>query len=121
MRRRGTAGSPNTVAAAVAETQGRHSLPARLLNVPSVLGAALRGDPSAVSRWRLLAMGLGALYVLSPLDFIPEAFLGPLGLADDSVVSVTLVVFLLGASDAYMTAREQRSGSVRSPTARAGM
>ncbi|MEO6729352.1 MAG: YkvA family protein [Candidatus Dojkabacteria bacterium] len=34
---------------------------------------------------------LSLIYILSPIDFIPELFLGPLGLIDD----LGLVVFLL--------------------------
>jgi len=38
--------------------------------------------------WLLI---LSLIYILSPIDFIPEAFLGPLGLIDD----LGLVVFLI--------------------------
>ena len=44
------------------------------------------------------------IYVVSPVDLIPEVFLGPLGLADDSLA-------LLIASRLYVTGRRlQRSG-----------
>jgi hypothetical protein len=35
------------------------------------------------SKGRTVAMVIAAIYILSPLDFIPEAFLGPFGLVDD--------------------------------------
>jgi|GEM_PF-6854835 len=37
---------------------------------------------------------LSALYIFSPIDFIPEALVGPFGLIDDAVVLVGLLVFL---------------------------
>lgn len=33
--------------------------------------------------WKLIFL---VIYVLSPIDFIPEVFLGPLGIADDILV-----------------------------------
>lgn len=38
--------------------------------------------------WLLI---LSLIYILSPIDFIPEVLLGPIGIVDD----LTLVVFLL--------------------------
>ncbi|MGI9526425.1 MAG: YkvA family protein [Weeksellaceae bacterium] len=38
-------------------------------------------------KWSRFLLGVGALiYVLSPLDFIPEVALGPLGLLDDIAI-----------------------------------
>lgn len=52
-------------------------------------------DPNR-ALWQRIVLALTPLfivYVISPLDIIPEIFLGPLGLADDSIIVVT--VFLL--------------------------
>lgn len=39
------------------------------------------------SKWRHIVLGFGALvYVISPLDFIPEVALGPIGLLDDIAI-----------------------------------
>ncbi len=35
---------------------------------------------------RLVYLALCVLYVLSPVDLVPEALLGPFGLADDAIV-----------------------------------
>lgn len=45
----------------------------------------------ASKRYRLIAIGLTLLYLFSPIDFIPELLLPPLGFIDDAVL---LGVFL---------------------------
>ena len=42
----------------------------------------------------LVAMGAAALYLISPIDLVPEAVLGPLGLVDDAGVVVAVVIFV---------------------------
>ena len=37
-----------------------------------------------------------AIYMVSPLDILPEAVLGPLGLADDGLVMINMVRMLGG-------------------------
>jgi len=39
-------------------------------------------------------MGGAALYLISPIDLIPEAVLGPLGLVDDAGVVAAVVLFV---------------------------
>jgi uncharacterized membrane protein YkvA (DUF1232 family) len=46
----------------------------------------------------LLIAGL-LLYVLSPIDFLPELFLGPLGLIDDAFALI--LAFGLGSKDIF--------------------
>jgi uncharacterized membrane protein YkvA (DUF1232 family) len=42
----------------------------------------------------LVAMGGAAVYLLSPVDVVPEVVLGPLGLADDAGVVAAAVLFV---------------------------
>ncbi len=42
----------------------------------------------------LIAMGGAAIYLVSPIDLVPEAVLGPLGLVDDAGVTVAVVLFV---------------------------
>lgn len=42
----------------------------------------------------LIAMGTAAVYLISPIDVLPEAVLGPLGLVDDAGVTVAVVLFI---------------------------
>lgn len=45
----------------------------------------LRTVDKLIAGQRLLVMVLAGLYVLSPVDVLPEAVLGPLGLPDDAI------------------------------------
>jgi uncharacterized membrane protein YkvA (DUF1232 family) len=42
----------------------------------------------------LVAMGAAAVYLISPIDLVPEAILGPLGLLDDAGVVAAAVLFV---------------------------
>jgi uncharacterized membrane protein YkvA (DUF1232 family) len=42
----------------------------------------------------LIAMGAAAIYLVSPIDLVPEAVLGPLGLVDDAGVTVGVALFV---------------------------
>ena len=42
----------------------------------------------------LVAMGGAALYLISPIDLVPEAILGPLGLLDDAGAVAAVVLFV---------------------------
>jgi uncharacterized membrane protein YkvA (DUF1232 family) len=42
----------------------------------------------------LFAMGAAALYLISPIDLLPEAILGPLGLIDDAGVLAAVALFV---------------------------
>lgn len=54
--------------------------------------------------WQRLLLALTPLFIvwiISPLDIIPEVFLGPLGLADDSVIVVTMFLLIRLAVSFY--------------------
>ena len=42
----------------------------------------------------LVALGGAAIYLISPIDLVPEAILGPLGLVDDAGVAAAVVLFV---------------------------
>jgi uncharacterized membrane protein YkvA (DUF1232 family) len=42
----------------------------------------------------LFAMGAAALYLISPIDVVPEMVLGPLGLVDDAGVTAAVVLLV---------------------------
>ncbi len=42
----------------------------------------------------LVALGGAALYLVSPVDLVPEAILGPLGLVDDAGAVAAVVLFV---------------------------
>ncbi len=39
-----------------------------------------------------IIMGLCLLYIISPIDFLPEAILGPIGLIDDFIAGLGLLL-----------------------------
>jgi uncharacterized membrane protein YkvA (DUF1232 family) len=91
-----------TMGAAAATAPRGHSWSARLRAMPSMVGAVLRGRWSGARRGPVLLALLGLLYVVMPVDFMPEALLGPFGLGDDiGVAAISLAVLVRGA-DAYL-------------------
>ena len=63
---------------------------------------ALSGRYAALGRGRLAMLGLAVAYIVSPVDFVPEAFVPLLGLADDGVVALWLAGAFLAETDRYL-------------------
>ena len=70
----------------------------------------------------LFAMGAAALYLISPIDLLPEAILGPLGLVDDAGVVAAVVLFVYKLvkarqilADSGIELRRPRRRSLREP------
>ena len=70
----------------------------------------------------LVAMGAAALYLISPIDLLPEALLGPLGLVDDAGVVAAVVLFVYKLvkarqilADRGIELRRPRRRSLREP------
>ncbi len=76
-------------------------------NTPPVgiVSACLRmiEDPnrSKFQRFLLVLAPLFIVWIISPLDIFPEALLGPLGLADDTILVVTLFLLVRLALSFY--------------------
>lgn len=77
----------------------------RFAAIPAMAAATLTGRFTGATRGKLALSVLGIVYVLSPIDLIPEAFLGPFGLADDAGVIAFAVGYLVAAADRYLHAR----------------
>lgn len=92
---------------------GEPGLRERLAAVPRLLRASARGEYPGTSRGRLVALLAAVLYVVSPIDLVPEAILPMLGFADDAVVISWIAATLLGETDAYL--RWERSHGARRP------
>ena len=96
-------------ATAAAMSDGPGGFVARLASIPRLVRDVLLGRYGGLSRGRLLLMALAVLYIVSPVDLLPEAVLTIPGLADDAAVAAWLVASLLGATSAY---RAWESGTV---------
>ena len=88
-------------AAAAAMQDGPTGFAARVGSIPRMVRDVLRGDYDGLSRRRLLLMVLAVVYIVSPVDLLPEALLTIPGLMDDAAVAAWLVASLFGATSAY--------------------
>ena len=107
----GTAKRVGFVAQAMASHRGRSSLVERLRATPAMVADVLRGRWRGVSRWRIGLSLVALLYVVSPLDVIPEMLLGPFGLGDDLAIAALAVASLFNATEQWLDDRgPQRPG-----------
>jgi uncharacterized membrane protein YkvA (DUF1232 family) len=81
---------------------GRAGVGERVAAVPRMLSMGLRGRYPHLDRSRMALAGLGLLYLLSPVDLVPEAFVWLLGLADDAVVAAWMVGVVLSETDTFL-------------------
>jgi uncharacterized membrane protein YkvA (DUF1232 family) len=82
---------------------GAPGLGERLSAVPRMVREAVSGRYAALGRGRLALLALALAYLISPVDFVPEAVVPLLGLADDGVVALWLAGAFLSATDDYLS------------------
>ncbi|WP_433369773.1 YkvA family protein [Streptosporangium sp. CA-115845] len=92
---------------------GSPGLGARLRALPRMIGAVMRGQYPGMSKGKLAMMGLGVLYIISPVDVIPD-FLVLIGVADDFGVFLWLMSSLLGEGGRYVDWERDRVRAVPS-------
>ncbi|MET8046115.1 YkvA family protein [Streptosporangium sp. NPDC005286] len=92
---------------------GSPGLGARLRALPRMIGAVMRGQYPGMSKGKLTMMGLGVLYIISPIDVIPD-FLVLIGVADDFGVFLWLMSSLLGEGGRYVDWERDRVRAVPS-------
>ncbi|SDJ99487.1 YkvA family protein [Nonomuraea jiangxiensis] len=80
---------------------GSPGLMARVRAVPRMVGAVMRGQYSGLGKGKLALLGIGVVYILSPIDVLPD-FLMVIGVADDFGVFLWLLGTLLGESGRYV-------------------
>ena len=76
------------------------SLADRLGAMPRMVVATLRGRYDGLGR--IMAMAAATLYVVSPVDMVPEAFLLVLGLADDVIIVGWIAGALISETDRFL-------------------
>lgn len=111
----GMVGRATTVAGAVRSSQGRHPLGQRLAAVLPMLRDTFTGRWPGAPRVRILGGVAGLFYVLSPLDVLPEALLGPFGLGDDLALAAVAVAALLSSAESYLDARDAAGAAPAGP------
>jgi len=91
---------------------GTPGIGAHLAAVPRMLKLGLTGRYPGMGKSRLLFALLGVLYVVSPVDFMPEVLLGVFGLGDDAFVAAWVAGALLSETDAFLRWEAQDSPQV---------
>ena len=89
----------------------------RLRSLPRMIGAAVSGKYAELGRGRLALLALALAYLVSPVDLVPEALLGLLGLGDDAVVALWLGGALLVETDRFLDWERQQPTVVEAPPA----
>ena len=78
------------------------SLGVRLRALPRMVGASLRRRRRYDGLRRLLLMAAALLYVVWPVELIPELLLGPIGLVEDAVVVAWLAGALISETGRFL-------------------
>ncbi|WP_061290638.1 YkvA family protein [Herbidospora cretacea] len=87
---------------------GSPGLGARIRALPRMLSGAMRGDYRELGKGKLALMGMAILYIVSPVDVVPEALFLALGVVDDFGVFLWLASSLLGESGRYVDWERKR-------------
>lgn len=69
---------------------------------PRMAGAAVTGRYPGLTTSRLFLFALAAVYLVSPIDLIPELVLNVFGLVDDAVVALWLGGAVLAETDRFL-------------------
>ena len=81
---------------------GSPGLGERLTALPRLARATFRGEYTGTTRGRLLLIVGAVAYVVSPVDFVPEAFLSVFGLADDALVFSWIAARVINETEAFL-------------------
>jgi uncharacterized membrane protein YkvA (DUF1232 family) len=86
----------------IAVRPGGPSLGERVASLPRLVRATFRGEYTGTSRRRLLMLLGAVLYVVSPVDFVPEALLSVFGLIDDAFVLSWIAAVVVTETESYL-------------------
>lgn len=90
--------------------RGGPSIGKRLAALPRMLKATARREYDGGVRVALMAAATA--YIISPIDFIPEAFFLVFGLADDAVMITWLAGAVLVETERFLEWEKQRDHAV---------
>lgn len=90
---------------------GMPGIGAQLAAAPRMVGASMSGRYRDLAKGRLVLAIVGLLYVVSPIDLVPEVVLGVFGLGDDALVTAWVVGAVLGETQRFLR-WEQSQGRV---------
>ena len=95
----------------IAMRPGGPSMAARVGALPRLGRSVLSGRYSGTSRAQLGLMVAAVGYVLSPVDFVPEAVLPFIGLADDAFVLTWIASRFVTETESFLAWERQASPS----------
>lgn len=101
---------------ALTGAKGGPSLGQRFGAIPRLLRETFAGRYDG--KGRLAAIIFGLLYIVSPIDLIPEAIFFVFGLADDAVVAVWVAGAVLAETERFLTWERGRAATLGAPYAR---
>ena len=87
--------------------RGGPSIGARLAALPRMLKASAKGEYDG--GMRVAMMAAATAYVVSPVDFIPEAMFLVLGLVDDAVMVTWLAGSILAETERFLEWEKERA------------
>ncbi len=87
----------------------------RLRLLPAMVRDAAAGRWTGPGRRRLAAAALGTVYLLSPVDAVPELWTPLLGLVDDGLVAAFVAASVRTATQDYARARREHGDQARRP------
>jgi Protein of unknown function (DUF1232) len=85
---------------------GTPGLGRRLGAIPRMIGATMRGEYDG--RSRLIWMLVSGVYIVSPIDLVPEGILMFIGLVDDAAVAAWFAGALMDETERFLAWEQAR-------------
>jgi uncharacterized membrane protein YkvA (DUF1232 family) len=82
---------------------GSAGLVERFAAVPRMLSAVTRGEYRGTTFSHVAMLAAAVVYIVSPLDFMPEALFSVFGLTDDAIVVTWLIAALVNDTEEFLT------------------
>lgn len=92
---------------------GSPGLSDRLASIPRLWRATVRGDYSGTTKSKLFLLAAAVVYVVSPLDLVPEAFFTIFGLGDDAMVISWIAATFINETESFLAWEREREGGRR--------
>ena len=96
-----------------ANRPGAPGLLERFASVPRMLRATMSGEYKGLGVGRLALMATAVVYLLSPVDLLPEIILPIIGFADDAVVLTWIAAALVVETESFLDWERARAWAAR--------
>ena len=96
-----------------ARRPGTAGFGARMSSLPRLVRATIRGEYAGTTRGRLFMLVAAVLYVVSPVDLVPELFLPFLGLGDDAMVIGWIAASVINETESFLSWERERYRTVQ--------